>query len=149
MLWCFSNPPLGVYHICVTCHSRPTSPRLQQFITSPCHFPLCPSIVVGFQLHLPKRAQCSVCNPSKRSRASVSRSRRVFFFQLISVRRQKRCYSCVVSRACRLPPTHTPTQIHRLYLWTISDNWSDHVSLTINTHYLFTNKVVIIEINTK
>lgn len=64
MLWCFPNPPMGVYHICglVTCHSHPVTlhPTTVHYasgtLTLPCHFPLYASIVGGFQLHLPKES---------------------------------------------------------------------------------------------
>lgn len=53
---------MGVYHICglVACHSRPVTlhPTAVHYIsgtlTQLCHFPLYTSIVVGFQLRLPK-----------------------------------------------------------------------------------------------
>lgn len=62
MLWCFFSPPMGVYHICglVTCHSHSVTLHhtavhyTSGTLTWPCHFPLYPSIVVSFQLHLPK-----------------------------------------------------------------------------------------------
>lgn len=68
----------------------------------------------------------------------------VIFLQLISVRILN---SVIHAHDMFAPDIDTWTMAGSLQL--ILENWSDHVFFKINTHYLFTNKVVIIEINTK
>lgn len=148
MLWCFPNPPTGVYHICrlVTCHSRlMTLQPLLQFITPAAPWPGSVTFFSTLLLLLVSSyiyQKCLFCHQS-----SVSFLSCALFSQLISVRIRN---SVIRARHTRRPP---PTQTHQHWLVHWSWYWKTRPTtfffFTINTHYLFTNKVVIIEINTK
>lgn len=149
MLWCFPNPPMGVYHICglVTCHSRlMTLQPLLQFITPAAPWPGSVTFFSTLLLLLVSSyiyQKCLFCHQS-----SVGFLSCALFSQLISVRIRN---SVIRARHTRRPPprhrhisigSFTGVDIGKLKPTTF-------FFFTINTHYLFTNKVVIIEINTK
>ena len=148
MLWCFSNPPMGVYHICglVTCHSRPMTlqPRLQ-FITPAAPWPGSVTFLSTLLLLLVSSyiyQKCLVCS-SEQCELLVMCS----IFAANFCQNSKLCYSCPPHTLTPLTKTHQHWLVH--WSWPWKTRPTTFFFFTINTHYLFTNKVVIIEINTK